>query len=74
VSERFIDVSTEDIVAELMSRFDDVVFMGRRQHGKDSVELKDYQGDHTTLMGMCAKLNHSIGQSSIENEREEDGF
>lgn len=71
---KFDDIMTEEIVGELMKRFDHVIFMGNRQHGKDRVELKDYQGDHTILMGMCSKLSVYIGVSSMDNEKEEDGF
>lgn len=68
---KFIDVTTEELVAELMDRFDHVVFNGRKDSDKGIVELKDYQGDTTILLGLCLKLSHSISQ---EPERQEDGF
>lgn len=71
---KFDDIMTEDLVGELMNRFDHVVFMGRRDSEKGKVELKDFEGDTTILMGLCGKLMRDIGNNASDIEHTEDGF
>lgn len=71
---KFDDVMTEELVDELLNRFDNAVFIGRRNSEKGEVEYKNWHGDITTIIGLCAKAMMHIGMDGTQLEEEKDGF
>ena len=56
-------ISTDELLAELISRYDNSVFVGEKNHRKDSdsfIQKSRYEGDRVICLGLCEWIKHDI--------------
>lgn len=69
--------STEELLIEIASRYDYVVFSGRKlylKNGQGIVDTKRFHnGDYHCLLGMCCDLQDKIQKQLDKNNLSENG-
>lgn len=66
-------VSTDDLLDEIMKRFDHVVFIGRKDGAEEpNVYHRRWAGDYHTCIGLSHDMQDRILSDLIEIEEDED--
>lgn len=69
-------ISTEDLLAEVFSRYDTAVFGGIRRNSKDAKKTifkLDFTGDAICALGVAAMLQDSIHEYRSDNIEDTNG-
>ena len=54
-------IPTQDVLNELKSRFEHMVFKGqRKENDGKSVAMFDWRGEHAICLGLLAEVGHDI--------------
>ena len=70
-------IPAEDLLNELMRRFDDVVFKGRRKDDlkpTDHVAMYDWKGEHVICLGLCTEIQFDVLKHYNETKSDEEGL
>lgn len=53
-------VSTNDLLEEVMSRYNDAIFIGIQNNGENINTYRKYKGASFTLAGLCAEGQREV--------------
>lgn len=66
--------TNDQLMMELMNRFDHAVFNGCKKAGGEEHFFTRWQGDFVSRVGLIAILNYQMQRHNERNERSTDGF
>ena len=66
--------SNDQLVYELMSRFDSAIFNGTKYSGGESHYMAKWKGTIIERVGLCSVLDYHMQRANDKNERLTDGF